>query len=270
MSHAKNNASNETAQIVRFPDAIQQWAAQAERHALDPYLEDVQAQIEQGITDPADDRSVRVVLCPPNERSDGRSVLSVIGSVREAVKETAEKINKGGLYVEPVVIRRPSADAMAQIVTRMHAALPPMLSDADGEASNAALETKVDEAMRSAPPALSREVVRENLRKLRELGHLGDEPVRAGVTEAPAPRGERTVQSTKAAPFVLGIRKGRKVVHEAGPFPKYADAKAALDEWNETAEPGHVTATIYEGGHVAMHHGRAVFERKRTKFQRDS
>jgi hypothetical protein len=278
MTRSKDTASNESTQVVRFPDAIEQWAAQAERHALDPYLEDVQAQIEQGITDPADDRSVRVVLCPPNERSAGRSVLSVIGSVREAVKETAEKINKGGLYVEPVIIRRPSADAMAQIVTRMHAALPSLSPETDGELRQApALPPPTNAA--SLPGGSEEEPIAPLPAR-----HASEVPLaplppeyarnasRASVAphQAPWEPPSRTpvdprVEPQPGRPFVLRIREGRATVDEAGPFAKIADA---IEARNARGASGQV-ATIYEGARVAEYHGRrAVFSFGRTKWSR--
>jgi len=279
---AKKNQTVALVNVPATPLAVA-WARDPGKHPMDSYLEDAGAMAVQGVTDTREDMSVRQI---PSRKPDGTRVITLVGARDEALDAAAEFLSsEDGYEIVKQRVKRPPEDELRKLIQELPAqgiatpdalarrelhALPPVPSDAGGatEASDAALETKVDEAMRSAPDGLSREVVRENIRKLRELGHLGDEPARAGVTEAPASVGGRTVQHTPDAPFVLGIRKGRKVVHEAGPFPKYADAKAALDEWNESAEPGHVTATIYEGGYVAMHHGRAVFERKRTKFVR--
>ncbi len=80
------------------------------------------------------------------------------------------------------------------------------------------------------------------------------------VTDVTGPievRARVAVEPTDRAPFVLRIREGREVVHEAGPFATVTQAWEAMQE---RGEPGW-EATIYERGRVADYRGgRAVFE----------
>jgi hypothetical protein len=77
----------------------------------------------------------------------------------------------------------------------------------------------------------------------------------------------RDSQPSDDAPFVLRIREGRDVVHEAGPFERVTQAIDARDEWGG-AEQGMV-ATIYDGSHVADYRGdRATFKYGRTRWSR--
>ncbi len=114
-------------EVVRYPKALEEWAASSKRHALDPYLEDVNALIEQGV-DAEGDRSVRVVRMPPNEESNGRRRVVVIGTLPEAVDGTMRDLREP-FHLEGVLINRPSKEMMAQLAQRMNgltaATLPP-------------------------------------------------------------------------------------------------------------------------------------------------
>lgn len=75
------------------------------------------------------------------------------------------------------------------------------------------------------------------------------------------------VEPNDRAPFVLRIRDGRTIVHEAGP---YATVTQAWDAMQARGGAGQ-EATIYEHGRVADYRGgRAMFAFGRTRWSRAS